>query len=256
MSLLGFQLAMARLAASPALCVEVRRDPAPFLDGFDLTERERRRVADAAAQRGMQVHCTLYRAGRIGQMVAVLPLSCFLLGDHFRREAEAFWERHPHPDPMSPRELPRWAAFLHDRLRAGALDSPYLAEVVGYEMAHFQVGMAPPPAPGLDSPGAEGGPLRLDPRLRVVPFRHDPVRLLRYLTERRPPPYADLEEGEFNLLVDGRGLERVSGAITPSLARALRAVEDGTALSSENERVLLSAGLVVRAPAAEPVGAA
>lgn len=230
MSLLAFQRAMADLVASPETCRELRRDPGPVLDRYDLTEVERRRLAQAAAHRGMAVNCTLYRANRIGTIYTVLGCTCFVLGDRLRTEADRFWAEFGKPDFQARRELHRFAAFLRRRMAAGELDGPYLEEVLEWEMASYDAGFVPrrETLEALARGERPGAPLRPHPLLRVVPFRHEPLALLAQLQARTPPPW-EAEEGEFYLLIDRRGETREVARIDARAGRALLAVQEGRA---------------------------
>ncbi|HEX2187833.1 MAG TPA: hypothetical protein VHG51_02990 [Longimicrobiaceae bacterium] len=247
MSLVSFQRAMADLVASPELCRELRRDPAPVLDRYDLTEVERRRLAQAAAHRGMAVNCTLYRANRIGVVYTVLGCACFVLGDRLRDEVDRFWAEWGKPDFQAQRELHRFADFLRRRMAAGELRSPYLEEVLEWELAVYDSGFVPrrETLAALARGERADAPLRLHPLLRVVTFRHDPLALLPQLQARRPPPW-EADEGEFYLLVDRRGESRAASRVDARAGRALRAVQAGEEVPAAETEVLRAAGLLVR----------
>ena len=95
MTLAAFQRAYADLAASPRLCLAVRKDPAEALAGYELETRERDRLASAVWQRGMNANCTLYRATRITALNSVAPLTLALLRPTLRELLDAYWEEHP-----------------------------------------------------------------------------------------------------------------------------------------------------------------
>ncbi len=240
MSLRAFQQALADLVASPELCRSARADPASVLGRYELTPREERRLADVVRQRGMATSCALFRGNRLGPVYALLPFTCFLLGPRLAGELERFWAVHPRAGDANDRELGAFAEQLRARLASGELEDGVLGEVLEYEMASFALGLLPAGA----EPGAGGA--RLDPRVRVVRFRHDPAALLEMLGERRPPPY-ELEEGEFYLLLDARGESRRVGRIAPRLGRLLAALEaDGEdALAPAEREALVGAGLAL-----------
>ncbi|HEX7243811.1 MAG TPA: hypothetical protein VF263_26225, partial [Longimicrobiaceae bacterium] len=245
MSLRGFQQALADLVASPELCRAARADTASVLGRYELTPREERRLADVVRQRGMATSCALFRGNRLGPVYALLPLTCFLLGPRLAGELERFWAVHPRAGDANDRELGAFAEQLRARLASGELEDEVLGEVLEYEMASFALGLLPAVEAGAGAePGAGGA--RLDPRVRVVRFRHDPAALLGMLGERQPPPY-ELEEGEFYLLLDARGEARRVGRIAPRLGRLLAAVEaDGEDARAPGEReALVGAGLAL-----------
>lgn len=193
MSLLGYQQALCDMVASPQLCLRVRA-VAAALDGYDLTERERSRLAAVAAQRGMSTSCTLYRVNRVAPLHAYLPLTCALLGDELIREAERFWSEGKPEDLQFGPETQRFGRFLQRRLREGAIVDPYLGEVVALELA--------------------GNALRwgAQPPTRTVRFLHDPVALLAPLADGRRPDHA-VPPGDYAVVVDA-----TDGPITLSLA--------------------------------------
>jgi hypothetical protein len=242
-SLKGFQRALADLVATPELCRVAREDPAAVFCRYELTALEERRLAAVVRQRGMATNCALYRANRLGSLYTFLPLTCFLLGPRLRGELDCFWAAQARPGDIAEQELQGFAEMLRGRLASGELEDPVLGEVLEYELASFMLGLLPPPGAG---PAPAGGPARVNPRVRVVAFRHDPAALLRLLGARQPPPYA-LEEGEFYLLVDARGTERAVSRIAPRLGRLLRALngEGEDAPAGEELDALAAAGLVV-----------
>src|ERR1700749_2449911 len=93
MSVHDFQLAMARLVASPELCRAVLSRGAPALSDFDLSPRELSRlVAVVRQQKGMSACCSLYRMNRVTPLYAQLSNSCALLGDRLSARVEEFWK--------------------------------------------------------------------------------------------------------------------------------------------------------------------
>ena len=259
MSLLGFQRAMAELAASPELCRAVRASPEEALAGHDLTPLERRRVASAAAQPGMVVNCTLHRSNRISSILALLPLTVHLVGAELRRVADGFWAEHPNPDFTTRRELHRFGVFLRRALDEGTLEQPFLREVVNFELHQYDLGMLPRKRTlaAVEEAAARNpdGPVALHPMVRVARFGHDPAVLLPRVMAKEPLPYADVPEGEFYLLMDVRGEERQILPMELAWGRVLAGIADGTEEApAEKVEALLEAGLLVRtapAPAEE-----
>jgi hypothetical protein len=258
MSLVEFQRALADLAASPELCRALKADAGPVLDRWQLTDLERERVAAAIRHPGWVVNCTLWRANRLGPIYTLLARSCFLLGDRFRDEVDRFWALHPRPDFMTRREVPRFAGFLRERLAGGGLQDPYLAEVLDFELAYFDLGLLPrkritaeTPAPDEVEPGT---PLRLHPLVRVLRFGHEPEPLLSLLAQFRPRPY-DVAEGEFHLVIDGRAGAREMSRARPEAGRLmLRIAAGGVQADGDPETAaLVRHGLAV--PAGAPVPA-
>ena len=204
MSLIAFQLALADLSTSPDFCARVARDPDEALAGRDLTPLERRRIVAAAGQPGVAVNRALYRYNRTIPLTGVLRGACFLLGPELSALSDEFWAEGG-LDRNQRREAERFVDFLRRALARGRLRSPYLAEVMEFELARYQVATRPrePLLAALDEAAERwpDGPLVLNPLLRVASFTHEPNALLGLVVARRPPPYADLPEGEFHLLL-------------------------------------------------------
>lgn len=254
MSLVEYQRALSDLAASPELCRALKREAGPVLDRWALTPRERERVEASVRHPGWAVNCTLWRANRLGPVYTLLPRSCFLLGGRFRDEAERFWTLHPRPDFMTRREIPRFAGYLADRLAGGGLVDPYLAEVLAFELALFELGLLPrrqlTARTAVAESVAPGTPLRLHPVVRVLRFSHDPQAMLPALARFERGPY-DFAAGEFYLMVDGRTDGRQLSRVQPGLGRLMMEIAGGGATAAFQPRLddLVAAGLVVPAGA-------
>ena len=188
MSLFGYQQAPSDMVASPQLCLRVRGSAAAP-DGYDLTERERSRLAAVAAQRGMSTSCTLYRVNRIAPLHAYLPLTCALLGDQLIREAERFWsEGKPGNRQFGP-ETQRFGRFLQRRLREGAIADTYLGEVALELAGNALRWGAQPPTHGALRPRPRGASCA--PRRRATPRPRRPDRRLRRRRRRLGRPNHD-----------------------------------------------------------------
>jgi hypothetical protein len=180
---------------------QVLVQPDLALAGLDLSDRERRRLLTIAAQPGMRVNTAIHRANRLTPLDQTLPFTCFLLGDELGPLVDRYWQENTTENLQLPAECARFARFLEDRLRAGEISNPYVAEVLAFERActelRFHVATD---GQDLDGPSDRRG---LPSRVRVVRFGHDPVRLLETLSELKPPP-GDLAEGVFHLVIDCR----------------------------------------------------
>ena len=115
MSLVGFQMAMADLAASPALCREVRADPGVLCARYVLTEREARQLSGVAESRGMEANCMLYRANRLAPVALNLPETCDALGPALGGLISAYWEQETVTNVNFLVEAERFSAFLRGR---------------------------------------------------------------------------------------------------------------------------------------------
>jgi len=113
--LVDFQIALADLTASPALCRRVRGAPEVLRERYDLTEKEWRRLAGIAASKGMEANCMLYRANRLAPVALNLPDTCTALGDSLNRLISAYWDSEPTTNVHFLVEADRFCRFLHDQ---------------------------------------------------------------------------------------------------------------------------------------------
>jgi len=251
MTMEAFQRAMCDLTASPDLCIALLKSPEEVLGRYDLSDRDRRRLLEVVQQPGMLVNCSLYRANRLSPIYNLVPHTCFLLGDALLDEATEFWQGFKETRLQFHEEVKQFGAFLRRRVEMGFLQIPMLAEVLEYELALNEFRYTP----RLDvlarlelnkTVAGESKRVQLHPLIRVLLFRHEPRRLLEFLDERRPPPY-ELAEGEFWVLLDGKGEEVETKLIDPGVGRLLKAIEAGTSLSlsADDVEVLMEADLTV-----------
>lgn len=208
MTLLAYQQALCDIVASPELCLRLRREPESVLAGYDLSEKECRRLETVVRQPGMSTSCTLYRVNRMTPLSGYLPLTCRLLGDELVHEAELFWAESPPDDLHFRREPERFARFLEQRVASGAIADPYLLEVLRFELAVNRLHVAT---------RAED-----DPLTAVVHFDHEPIVLLGCLADRRRPD-PEPTRGEFFVLLDATGGEIRLSEGEPALAQRLLA---------------------------------
>jgi hypothetical protein len=196
MSLPEFQRALCEMTLDPSLAAAVLRRGAPALAGYDLTPRERSRLAGAARQRGMSVNCTLARANRFAPVADAFPLTCSLLKPRLRALVDELWSVSRPGSYQLSGEVDAFAAFLRDKLARGELDEPYAESVLAYECAVWQL------VRRLQQ-RASGPPL-------TVHFVHDP-RLLLPALGRDAVPAPELPRGGYTvqLSLGPDGLERL-----------------------------------------------
>jgi hypothetical protein len=113
--LVDFQIALADLTASPALCRHAREMPETLRERYDLTEKEWRRLVGIAASKGMEANCILYRANRLAPVALNLPETCTALGDDLNRLISAYWESEPTTNVHFLIEADRFCRFLRDK---------------------------------------------------------------------------------------------------------------------------------------------
>lgn len=249
-SLAGFQRAMRDIAASPALGAAVLRDPAGSLAAYPLSEREVRRLADAAGQRGMRVNRMLYRSNRMSPVASQLRHTCIALGGRLREVADGFWAESPMLERNAPREVRGFAAYLRRWLPASGAD-PVVGEVLAWEMACYELGLLPPgrllaEVAAAAARAAADAPLRPHPLVAVARFGTDPAAVIDALVARRPPPYPGAAHGDYALLVDYRVEPRTMGLIPIPLADAFARLREGGAPEAGEAEELLALGIAVR----------
>lgn len=164
MSIAEFQRAFADLIASPERCVALREGAEDVLAGYDMTPRERTRLATMVHDESMSVNCSLYRVNRLVPVYSVLPHSCRLLGDRLMDELDAFWAASRHATLQYRWESWRFGLWLEERIAARRLPGGPVEDAIRLEMAMFDVQAA--------QRGGSGS------RRRVVLLRYDPDELL------------------------------------------------------------------------------
>jgi hypothetical protein len=117
--LVEFQQALVDLTASPAKCVELRRDPAPLRAQYDLTEREYGRLVQMLRHAGMRCACVVYRANRLAPLVMIAPQTCRSLGPGLRPYVDEFWAANPETNVHFYIETDRFCRFLLAKAAAG-----------------------------------------------------------------------------------------------------------------------------------------
>jgi hypothetical protein len=243
---------MCDLVASPDLCALLIQSPEQVLARYDLSVRDRRRLVEVVQQQGMFVNCSLYRTNRISPIYNLMPYTCFVLGDALMDEATEFWKNFDESRLQFDEEVKKFGNFLRRRIELGFQTSPILPDVLEYELASNELRFTSRKdvLAFLERNDVRSGrnmDVRLHPLLRLLLFRHEPRQLLELLNEKRSAPY-EIPEGEFWLLLDGKGETLETKLIEPGLGRLLNSINVGTqaSLNPEDVGILLEAGLVVR----------
>jgi hypothetical protein len=171
MSLQEFQRAIAEFIASPERCAAAAVDFPAQTAGFDLTEREKRRLRSMVRDPLMSANCTLFRVNRLVPIMEVLPLTWRHLGAAAERELHAFWRCHPHAVIQYGEEAHRFGAWLENRTAAGWLPAGPALDALRFELTAFDLAV-----------GAEARPDRAPAELtrqRLVRFDYDHLAVLR-----------------------------------------------------------------------------
>jgi hypothetical protein len=117
--LADFQQALSDITASPALCVELRKDPALLSRRYRLTERESGRLLGIARHPGMSAACTVYRMNRLAPLAMNLRGTLRALGPALRGVIDLYWGDHPRGHAHFYIESARFADWLARRIDGG-----------------------------------------------------------------------------------------------------------------------------------------
>jgi hypothetical protein len=110
--LIDFQRALADLTASVDMCRRVRAEPGLLRHGYDLTDREWRRLVAVVRSKGMEANCVLYRANRLAPVALNLPETCAALGEELTRLISSYWDSEPITNVHFLVEADRFCHFL------------------------------------------------------------------------------------------------------------------------------------------------
>jgi hypothetical protein len=170
-----FQRALADMTLDARLAAEVRTRGAVALAGYELSERERRRLEAVARQDGMSLNCSLARANRFGSIHNVFPMTCVLLERHLRELLDELWRgRRPDNYQLAGEEA-EFAALVEGKIAREELAVEYLEEVFGYEKICWEL--------ALQLRCGETAAVE-----RTLRFHHDPRTLLDALSRLQAPP--------------------------------------------------------------------
>ena len=143
-----FQQALADLIASPALCIEARRNPDVLRQRYQLTELEAKRLQGVVSHPGMQGNCILYRANRLAPLALNLPNLVKALGKDLRGVLDDFWQKYTNTDVHFYIESYRFCEFVREEIARGrqlpaavaaALDHDAAILAERLEMSHTEI---------------------------------------------------------------------------------------------------------------------
>lgn len=143
MSLYNFQLAFAKLIASPSLCESVLKDDHNFFSEFDLTDKEKMRIRSVIRQRGMSACCSLYRMNRATPLYTQLSNTSALLGDAIVPLLVEFWKQYQDTSLQFREEVLAFGTFLMNRIDDGSVQVPYLKDILQFELAINELSYLP-----------------------------------------------------------------------------------------------------------------
>jgi hypothetical protein len=146
--LADFQQALADLIASPALCIESRRNPDLLREKYHLTELEAKRLDGVINHPAMACNCMLYRANRLAPLALNLPNLMKSLGPDLRGVLDDFWLEYRNTDVHFYVESYRFCEFVREELARGrelpegvllALDLDTATLTERLEMSHTEL---------------------------------------------------------------------------------------------------------------------
>jgi hypothetical protein len=231
MSLQDFQRALSDLVMSPGLRTRVAEQPESGLAAYELSERERRRLAAVARDPGLRTGMLLHRGFRLSMLSNTIPRTCRLLGPSgLKALVHAYWSDHPPQSMLYVQEAGRFADYAFARLADGTYEHPFLREVLETEMAVLILGKG---SGAWEPPARAAVPERprLHPLCRVVAFRHDPDAVLQALDAGRS--LDGLAAGEHFLLLTATGGGRVTMRQVPAAQGRALAACDGKRTAAE-----------------------
>lgn len=135
MSTPDFQIAMAKLIASPETCEKTLVDENNFFSEFNLSAKEKKRIHSILRQKGISACCSLYRMNRITPIYMQLSNTSFLLGDDFVPLMEEFWLHYAETSLQFKEEVLEFGKFLMQKIETGTINISYLKEVLQLEIA-------------------------------------------------------------------------------------------------------------------------
>jgi hypothetical protein len=192
MSLVAFQQALSELVMSPEFCTAVRTDPQQALSAFDLTPLEHQRLISVATQPGLEIGTAIHRSFRMSMLVNTLPKTCMVLKlQNLTGIIHEYWRSQLPRNLYYVQEAVRFGEYMLARLELGKLQDEFLEEVLRFELAVLSLTREPYRQKTLNEKSANRDPQTsfpyLNPRYRIVYFRHEPESLFAALDEGRMP---------------------------------------------------------------------
>ena len=134
-----FQQAFADLVASPALCLDVRKEPAILNERYQLSEREWIRLVAIVNDPGMSCNCTLYRANRLTPIALTLREVCDALGDQLAPLLQQYWDTHPGMNAHFLLESYDFCQFVKEQIVTQSMCSPNVLGLVDQSMNRLKL---------------------------------------------------------------------------------------------------------------------
>jgi hypothetical protein len=126
--LADFERALARMVVDPELADRVAADPAALAE-YNLSPRERERLAAIAPQKGLAIGTLFHRSFRISKLAYTLPNTLKALGsERLSTLLYEYWNEYPAVIEYYDREAERFALWLLNRPEAAAAHTVARAE--------------------------------------------------------------------------------------------------------------------------------
>ncbi len=139
--LVEFQQALADLVASPEFCRQVRADPGPLRQKYDLSPREYGRLVKMVNHKAMACNCMLYRANRLAPLALNLPDFCRMLGPRLGPLLSEYSLLYPNTNVHFYLECDRFCQFILNKVGEGYDLEPRAKAVLDDEHSRIKLGL-------------------------------------------------------------------------------------------------------------------
>lgn len=135
MSLKSFQEALAEIITSPQIGQAYHQDPGLLDHKYTLTEKERERLLSMIRQKGMKANYMLYQMNRLTPLTMFMGYTMKIIHPRLMDVLRPFWLSYPKTSFQFKDEVAYFSAFLREKMAEGALQLPYLEDVLRIEDA-------------------------------------------------------------------------------------------------------------------------
>ncbi len=224
-----------------------------FAFAAHLRDPEAHPAPPGVEDRRLAIYRDLFFNNIEGLLASNFPVIRKTLGEQaWRRLVRAFYARHRSRTPLFAEIGREFIRFLETRMRQGACDPPWLAELAHYEWAELALQISDEPRPDCDADGdlLEGIPVP-SPQAWTLAYRWPVPRIGPDFQPDAPPDAPTL------LLVrrDAQGEVRFAG-ISPLVYRLLQLLDAGTATGRQALETLAAEAGASEPPAFVEQGAA
>lgn len=182
MSLKSFQLALAEIISNPQTGKRYSENPNLMDSRYELTEKEKERLAAMAGQKGMRANYMLYQMNRMTPLSMFMGYTLKVLRPQLMAVLQQFWAQYPQTSFQFRDELAFFVAFLKQEMDADRLSIPYLRDIVAIDEAINDIRL-----PNEDTQEEANDEFyTLHPLARIVFLEHDPDMLVEAMVTFNP----------------------------------------------------------------------